>query len=139
VADLNAFIETTLGELVTRESVNHVRPDQLHETDTLPALVYWRVSGTHVQTIDGSKGKLCQARVTIESYSDSSRDEANAKMEIVRTTLINAVGTASGVDVRCILADEAQSHYVLMPSDGNSQLRYVTAMDYEFTFVEGLS
>lgn len=139
MANLNAFIEDVLGELVTRDVFTCLRPDELHETDSTPAVIYWRVSGTHVDTINGSFGKLCQARVTFEAYSDISRDEANTVIELVRTTLINSVGTSAGVDVRCILVDDAQTHSVIRPTDGNSQLRYVAAMDFEFTFVEGIS
>lgn len=139
MANLNAFIEDVLGELVTRETISCLRPDELHETDSTPAVIYWRVSGTHVDTISGSFGKLCQARVTFEVYSDISRDEANTIMNTVRLTLINAVGTSAGVDVRCILADDAQNDSVIRPTDGNSQLRYVAAMDFEFTFVEEIA
>lgn len=140
MADLSTAISDYLSaDSNVSSSVNTIRSDELYETDTLPAVLFWRVSGTHINDINGSFGGICHARITTEAYSETGRASANQIAEYVRLAMINFRGTRSGVQVRDCTIDESQQHYTVRPTDGNAGLRYVTAQDFRITFVEATS
>jgi hypothetical protein len=137
MSDLSAAIYSILtsDSDVFGETSTRIRPDALDQNETLPAITYWRVSGVSINEINGSVSGLARARVTIECYA-GQRDEANQLAEYVRLAMINARGTYSGTKVRNCLMDTHQQHYTENPIDGNSFLRYVTAQDFMFHYVE---
>ena len=140
MSDLNAAIYNILDQNIGVDAVVNGRifPDQLEQNATLPAITYWRVSGISYSTIDGSVSGLARARVTVETYA-ATRKAANELMELVRVALINARGTYDGTQVRNCLVDTHQQHYTDSPTDGNSEVRYVTAQDFNFHYVEDVS
>src|SRR6056297_610982 len=97
MSDLSAAIYTILtsDSDVFGETSTRIRPDALDQNETLPAITYWRVSGTSINEINGSVSGLARARVTIECYA-TQRNEANQIAEYVRLAMVNARGTYSG-------------------------------------------
>jgi len=120
----------TLATVGTR-----IYPDALPQDATLPAIVYWRVSGSTTNTINGSVGEVARGRFTVESYA-VKREDANLLSEFARLALINARGTYDGTKIRNCLVDTHQQHFVENPTDGNSELRYVTSLDYTVHYIE---
>ena len=110
-----------------------IRPDVMDDGETLPALVYWRVSGIHYNTINGAKAEIAEARFTIESYA-TTRKGANDLAEAVRLAMIDL--PTSNVAVRHVSVETGQQHYVNYPTDGTEVVRYVTAQDFRLTFKE---
>lgn len=137
MTDLNEAIYNYLASVtaLTARVGTRIRPDVLDDGETLPAVVFWRVSGTHTDTIDGTFGGLAEARVTIETY-DTSRKGTNRIAEEVRLAMIDMKGTRSGVKIRNVSVDSGQEHYVNYPTDGNETSRYVTAQDFRISFSE---
>ena len=115
-----------------------IYPDALPQNATLPAIVYWRVSGSSTNTIDGSVGGLARGRFTVEAYH-TKREDANLLSEYARLALINARGTYDGTKIRNCLVDTHQQHFVENPTDGNSELRYVTSLDFTVHYIEDVS
>lgn len=140
MSDLNAAVYNILANDadVSGEVGTRIRPDAIDQNETLPAITFWRVSGTSVQNINGSVAGLARARVTIECYA-TQRDTANQLAEYVRIALINAKGTYDGTKVRNFAVDTHQQHYVDNPTDGNSSFRYVTAQDFSVYYIEDVS
>ena len=137
MTDLNEAIYEYLASVssLTARVGTRIRPDVLDDGETLPAVVFWRVSGIHTDTIDGTFGGLAEARVTIETY-DTSRKGTNRIAEEVRLAMIDMRGTRSGVKIRNVSVDSGQEHYVNYPTDGNGTSRYVTAQDFRISFSE---
>jgi len=137
MTDLNAAIYDYLAATtaVTNLVGTRIRPDLLDDRDQLPALVFWRVSGRHLDTIQGTFGRLVEARVTIGAYA-AKRSKANEVAEAVRLAIIQMRGTRSGVSVRNVSCDTGQSHYVNLPTDGTEVARYVASQDFLITFLE---
>jgi hypothetical protein len=123
----------TSGTVSTR-----IYPDALPQNATIPAIVYWRVSGSSTNTIDGSVSGIARGRFTVESYA-IKREDANLLSEYVRLALINARGTYDGTQIRNCLVDTHEQHFVENPTDGNSELRYVTSLDYTVHYIEDVS
>jgi len=138
--NLNGAIQDYLSTQTQIQGLGYpVRPDELHQDDPLPAIVFWRVSGSHVDTIDGSFGGIAEARVTIETYAENNSDErdtANQLAEIVRLRMIGFRGLRSSVNILNCSVDTGQQHYTVSPTDGSSEIRYVTAQDFRITFAE---
>jgi hypothetical protein len=137
MSDLSAAIYNILANNsdVSGQVATRVIPIALPQNSPIPAVTYWRVSGISINEINGSVSGLARARVTIESYHNSMK-EANQLAEYVRLALINARGTYDGTKVRNCLVDTGPQHYTEPPSDGNSVLRYVTAQDFNFHYIE---
>jgi len=137
MSDLNAAVYDILSTTSAISAIvgGRIRPDALDQNEIIPAVVFWRVSGTSENTINGSVSGLARSRVTIESYSES-RSEANDVAEQIRIALINARGTYAGTQVRNCLIDTHQQQFVENPNDGNSQMRYVTSQDFTFFYIE---
>lgn len=137
MSDLNAAIYSILstnGDILG-DAEDRIYPDAMEQNSQLPAIAYWRVSGRSENTINGSVSGLARARVTVESYG-VRRDEVNATAEYVRIAMINARGTYAGVKVRNCLVDTHQQAFVENPTDGNSQVRYVTSQDFTVHYIE---
>lgn len=133
--DLNeiVFNALTADSAITALVGTRIRPDILDNGETMPAIVYWRVSGIHYNTIDGAFAEIAEARYTIEAYA-VTRKAANALAEAVRLRMIDlpTVNTA----VRHVSVESGQQHYTNGPIDGTEVSRYVTAQDFRLTFIE---
>lgn len=139
MSDLNAAVYAILSESqpVIALVKQRIRPDALDQNETIPALVFWRVSGRTEDTINGSVSELARARVTVEAYG-SRRDAANELAEKARIALIKARGTYAGTKVRNCLMDTHQQQYTERPTDGTGQLRYVTSQDFTINYIEDI-
>lgn len=137
MTDLNEAVYEYLSSIAALTSLvsTRIRPDVLDDGETLPAVVFWRVSGTHNDTIDGTFSGLAEARVTIEAYA-ADRKTATRVAEQVRLAMIDMRGTRSGVKIRNVSVDSGAEHYVNYPTDGNGTSRYVTAQDFRISFAE---
>lgn len=80
---------------------DRIYPRQLPENPDLPAIVYTRVSGPLVQSLQGSS-HLAHPRIQVDVFTDQY-DEAKALAMAVKNALIGQRGTFAGVVTKGIL------------------------------------
>lgn len=112
-----------------------VRPDVLDDNDAMPAVLFYRVSGVHQNTVGGTFGEIAETRVTVDCLADS-RAKANEVAEAVRLAMIAFAGTRSGVKIRTSVVDTGQSQFVNNPVGGTEVFRYVTSQDFRIFYIE---
>lgn len=139
MADLNLSIQTYLAADSTIVSGGYpVRPDNLDINDdpmVTPVIVFWNVTGSSTDTIDGTFGGIAEARVTIACYA-KTRKIANQVSEAVRLAMIDFRGTRSGLKIRNCSVDSGESHDTDSPTGEYDSVRYITSRDYRVTYIE---
>lgn len=139
MADLNRSIEDYLSvdSALVAEGVV-VRPDALHINDDPflnPILLFWQVSGTRTDTLQGTVSGVAEARITIDAYS-STRKVANQIAELARLAMIDFPGTRTGLKIRNCSVDGVATHSFDAPTGEHDGLRYVTSQDYRIAYIE---
>lgn len=116
----------------------YIFPDELPQSisGNPNAVVYWIVSGTSEENINGNMTGLAEARVTVACYSDR-RGDANNLADRIRKKMVQAAGTTKGgIKVRLAEVDYGPQFLTDRPTDGNSYLRYITTRDYRIHYIE---
>ena len=132
----NAIYEYLLADAgVSALAGTRIRPDVLDDGEAMPAILFYRISGIHQNTIAGTFGEIAETRVTIDCFAET-RKKANEVAEAVRLAMIDFAGTRSGVKVRTSVVDTGQSQFVNNPVGGTEVYRYVTSQDFRIFYIE---
>lgn len=112
-----------------------VYPDRLPQGCTLPAAVYYLISGTEEGSLTGVVG-LVHARIQVDAYA-TTRLAANALADLIRSTLADASGsrgTWGTVGVSgCSVAGSVR--YDTQPlANGSDDPQYLTSRDFLVSF-----
>lgn len=104
-------------------------PDNLVQSATMPAIVYYKISTVRDHTISDVT-KLAHSRIQMDCYG-SSREGANDVAHALRNSGICAyVGTTSLIFICGVQIDSGESYSFDTPTDGSQVLRYITSFDF---------
>ena len=113
-------------------------PDVLPQGETLPAITIRRISTRHENTINGSKARMAHARVTIETFADTRLSADDIAEKVRLSGILDWVGVQYGVDSRGVQVDTGIFHTTEQNTEGSHELRYISAQDFEISFVEAV-
>lgn len=109
--------------------------DMLPQNASLPSVVIYKVSGTHLHKISDREGFI-KSRLTIVAYA-STRLVANSIIETIYKSGIAAFrGLQSSILIRGIQVDSGQQNYIEYARDGGDDHRYVTEFDLMVSYQE---
>ena len=118
--------------------VDRVIPDQLAQSETLPAITYRVISSRHEHTINGPKAGARWTRFTVECFADS-RQGADTLAETMRLSgILDWTGDAHGVEVLSVEIDSGATHFAEQNTEGSHELRYITSYDFEILHREAV-
>lgn len=125
-----AAVATILG--------TRIYPDKLPQGATLPAAVYYGISGTDEPGLAGLLGRADQ-RIQVDSYA-STRTAANALSLAIRDALTSSWGrgtwgpTGSTVSVSGCVPEGGERYDTQGLGDGSDEDQYITSRDYIIYF-----
>jgi len=138
---LYQFLKTksAVTDLVGGSTAPRIRPDRLHQADTLPAVIIEVDTSDHCNTLDGLGG-LVFSEVNVICRA-STRAGSRALAEAVRvngtdpgTGLAGASGSYGGTSFDAVLEDEVTSY--TPAGDGSDQGWYDTNMSFVVSVAE---
>lgn len=106
------------------------RPDELDQSDEIPAATFHRVTTEHITSIDGSDVLLASTVFEIAAYA-ASRAQANAVCDAIRRCgLMQMQGEYDGVNIRHVSCIAGRRDYTEPPIDGTHEMRYIASQDF---------
>lgn len=130
---------TPVTAIVGTGASARIRPDRLHQGDTLPAIIVEIDNENHRNTLAGTGG-LVYADVTLTCRADT-KAASRALAEAVRlngtdpgTGFAGYSGTVNGQDLDIVLDDEVATF--IRADDGSDQGYYDVLQSYEVSFTE---
>ena len=115
-----------------------IYPDKLPQGATLPAAVYYGISGTDEPQLSGLLGRAEQ-RIQVDSYA-STRTAANALALAIRDALTGSWGrgtwgpTGATVAVSGCVPEGGERYDTQGLGDGSDEDQYITSRDYNIHF-----
>ena len=85
-------------------AANRIYPQILPPTVTLPALTWQRISGVHLEDLNGADS-LAHPRIQINCWGASYSDAADLR-DAVRAALVDYTGTVLGVVIQMISLED---------------------------------
>ena len=127
--DISAGIRSYLAGLaaVTDVTSTRIYAGHLPQKATLPAIVYYVISGTHDHHLTGS-ANFGMTRIQMDCYA-TTRGTANSLGEILRKNLTHYRGAAGSETVDNINAGSPRERDE-SPKDSSDSWRYVHSRDY---------
>ena len=113
---------------------NRVYTDHPPQKLTIPAIVFWVISGIEVDDMAGPLG-FSTERVQVDSYG-VTRTVATQLSRTARATLAGYRGDSDGVRIRSITQATGQQYLTDRPAVGSDSYRPITSQDF---FVHYLS
>lgn len=136
MSDIGAATRTKLTgtSLVAAILGTRVYPDQLPQGATLPAAVYYAISGTDEPQLAGLAG-FATERIQIDSYA-STRLAANLLATAIRDALTSSWGrgTWGTVGVSGCVPEGGERYDTQGIGDGSDERQYITSRDYMVYF-----
>lgn len=127
-ADLATYLLANAG--VAALIGTRIEPDKLPQRATLPAVVYYRISGTHAESLSGIRS-AGTCRVQLDAYA-ATRLAADAVGEaIVAALKLLSVGQqtiGSGTAV-CDVEIQGPRSDRQPPADGSDEWTYISSVD----------
>jgi len=115
-----------------------IYPDKLPQGGTLPAAVYYGISGTDEGQLSGLLGRAEQ-RIQIDAYA-TTRTAANALALAIRDALTSSWGrgtwgpTGATVSVSGCVPEGGERYDTQGLGDGSDEDQYITSRDYLIYF-----
>jgi hypothetical protein len=111
-----------------------IYPDRLPQRPTMPAAIYWVVSGVDEAGLGGLLG-VAHARVQVDAYA-TTRLGANALATAIRDALAatGGRGTWGAVDVSGCTPQGGERYDTQPLGDGSDDPQYITSRDYLISF-----
>ena len=132
MADIGAATRTKLigTSAVAALLGTRIYPDQLPQSPTLPAAVYYGISGTDEPRLSGLAG-FATERIQIDAYA-STRLAANALALAIRDALTSSWGrgTWGTVGVSGCNPEGGERYDTQELGDGSDERQFITSRDY---------
>jgi len=136
MADIGAAARTKLVGTAAVAAIlgTRIYPDQLPQSTTLPAAVYYGISGVDEPRLTGLAG-FAQERVQIDAYA-STRLAANALALAIRDALTSSWGrgTWGTVPVSGCVPEGGERYDTQGVGDGSDERQYITSRDFQIYF-----
>jgi hypothetical protein len=136
MADVGAACRTKLVGTSAVAAIlgTRIYPDQLPQGATLPAAVYYGISGTDEPLLSGLAG-FAEERVQIDAYA-STRLAANLLAIAIRDALTSSLGrgTWGTVHVSGCVPEGGERYDTQGLGDGSDERQYITSRDYLIYF-----
>jgi len=136
MADIGAATRTKLvGTAAVAQLLGtRIYPDHLPQSTTLPAAVYYGISGTDEPRLSGLAG-FATERIQIDAYA-STRLAANALALAIRDALTGSWGrgTWGTVGVSGCVPEGGERYDTQGLGDGSDERQYITSRDYMIYF-----
>lgn len=114
-----------------------VYPDHIPQTTTVPAAVYYAISGVEEGSLTGNVG-LSHVRLQVDSYA-ATRLAANVLATAIRdavTSQTGSRGTWGTVSVCGCSVAGGERHDEQPKADGSDEPFYITSRDFLVSFIE---
>lgn len=137
MADIGVGLRTKLAGTAAIAAIvgTRIYPDRLPQSTTLPALVYYGVSGVDEPQLSGLVGQA-QQRLQVDAYA-STRLVANSLALAVRDALTSSWGRgtwSTGVYVNGCVPEGGERYDTQDVGDGSDDPQYITSRDYLIYF-----
>lgn len=136
MADIGAACRTKLVGTAAVATLlgTRVYPDHLPQSPTLPAAVYYGISGTDEPRLSGLAGFATQ-RIQLDAYA-STRLAANALALAIRDALTASWGrgTWGTVGVSGCVPEGGERYDTQGLGDGSDERQFITSRDYMIHF-----
>lgn len=136
VADIGAATRTKLVGTAAVAAIlgTRIYPDHLPQSTTLPAAVYYGISGTDEPQLSGLAG-FATERIQIDAYA-STRSAANALALAIRDALTSSWGrgTWGTVGVSGCVPEGGERYDTQGLGDGSDERQYITSRDFFIHF-----
>lgn len=127
-ADLRTYLLAQSG--VSTLIGTRMYPDALPEGATLPAVVYYRISGTHVESLGGIKA-AGTCRVQLDAYAATrlaADAVGDALVAALRSLSVGQQSIGAGTIV-CDVEIQGPRHDRQPPTDGSDEWEYICSVD----------
>jgi hypothetical protein len=136
MADIGAACRSKLVGTATVAAIlgTRIYPDQLPQSTTLPAAVYYGISGVDEPKLTGLAG-FAQERIQIDAYA-STRLAANALALAIRDALTSSWGrgTWGTVHVSGCVPEGGERYDTQGVGDGSDERQHITSRDFQIYF-----
>jgi hypothetical protein len=136
MADIGAATRTKLVGTAAVAALlgTRIYPDHLPQSTTLPAAVYYGISGTDEPRLSGLAG-FATERIQIDAYAET-RLAANALALAIRDALTNGSGRGNWgtVGVSGCNPEGGERYDTQGLGDGSDERQYITSRDYMVYF-----
>ena len=137
MADIGVALRTKLVGTAAVAALlgTRVYPDRLPQTTTLPAAVYYGVSGVDEPKLSGLLGQA-QQRLQVDAYAET-RLAANSLALAIRDAVTSSWGRSSWgtVVVNGCVPEGGERYDTQDKGDGSDEPWYITSRDYLIYFV----
>lgn len=111
-------------------------PDVLAQGETIPAIVYRRITAEHYRTITGSTAGMANATIEYACFN-TTRIGADDLAEKLRLSgILDLRGTYSGIFIADVELSEGFNNQFEQNTEGSHELRYITSQDYTIHYRE---